>query len=728
MKPDRDQDVSPKRQQLEDQVLNALQGEIEPVETSGLYRAALVIVAGAMLLLPLIYFGIVFGLLALIIMLMLKLPQIGGVVFVPAGLLVVLLLFMIKPIFAKRSRHQRPKALRREAEPFIYEYVEWICDVVGAPVPRSIRVDCDVNASASFRTGFGSMFSNDLTLTIGLPLVAGLSLKEFTGILAHEFGHFAQGAGMRMGYVINTTNYWFARVVGERDAWDERLSNLGRMGTRLVVIVWALQIVIWLTRQVLKVLMYMGHMFSCFMSREMEFDADRYATRLVGPKAFESMHDTILELAHAHQAAFSDLGQFWDEGRLADDFPAWVVYRQKTMPEDVRDEIHEFDDRQETGIFDTHPSSKDRIANSYAEEIDGLLKLDKSVPATALFRSYKRLVKVVTVELYRELLEKPVKSEQLFPVEELKERQEAEKEARKALRRYFQVDLYYLRSLPLAENALDPPENPTQTRDLMRQARSRMLDELPSYRKHLKRLDRCEDRWFDAVRASAVLQAGLRINPEEFGIKGRKLDDARDKIRSMRERLDDIDEDLAVFESLAARRLCSAMQLLMLDRVADRIEGGRELREEVRELLPEAEFAADVISHLPTLRLPFIALLMLVMQLDDHSENRKLHDQITQRLETVHRRLKELRADLGNHLYPLDHAREDMTLREYVLPKVPKKDELGELVEVTQSTFSALVTVQNRLFARLALAAEKVESLFGLEPLPEPPEEDDDDD
>ncbi len=39
----------------------------------------------------------------------------------------------------------------------------------------------------------GSLWGNDLVLTIGLPLVAGLSAKEFAGILAHEFGHFTQG-------------------------------------------------------------------------------------------------------------------------------------------------------------------------------------------------------------------------------------------------------------------------------------------------------------------------------------------------------------------------------------------------------------------------------------------------------------------------------------------------------------------------------------------------------
>lgn len=58
-----------------------------------------------------------------------------------------------------------------------------------------------------------------------MPLVSGLTLRQLAGVLAHEFGHFAQGTGMRVTYVIRWVNHWFARVVYERDAWDVRLQR-----------------------------------------------------------------------------------------------------------------------------------------------------------------------------------------------------------------------------------------------------------------------------------------------------------------------------------------------------------------------------------------------------------------------------------------------------------------------------------------------------------------------
>ncbi len=96
-------------------------------------------------------------------------------------------------------------------------FIDRLCDAVHAPRPRRIDVDCQVNASAGFRRGMLSMLlGRDPVLTIGLPFVAGMNARQFAGILAHEFGHFAQGGGIRLIYVIRPISFWFTRVVYER--------------------------------------------------------------------------------------------------------------------------------------------------------------------------------------------------------------------------------------------------------------------------------------------------------------------------------------------------------------------------------------------------------------------------------------------------------------------------------------------------------------------------------
>lgn len=67
--------------------------------------------------------------------------------------------------------------------------------------------------------------AHNVPAPIGMPLVAGLDMRQFAGVLAHEFGHFSQGVGMRLTYIIRSISHWFTRVVYERDSWDEWLAR-----------------------------------------------------------------------------------------------------------------------------------------------------------------------------------------------------------------------------------------------------------------------------------------------------------------------------------------------------------------------------------------------------------------------------------------------------------------------------------------------------------------------
>src|SRR5205814_4243365 len=140
----------------------------------------------------------------------------------------IVIVFMFKPLFAPPAKEGRRRSLTPTSDPLLFEFVERICALVGAAMPRRIDIDCDINASASFRRGWLSLIlGRDLVLTIGMPLAAGLSLQQFAGVLAHEFGHFSQGAGMRLTYVVRSINMWFLRVVYQRDEWDEWLESMG---------------------------------------------------------------------------------------------------------------------------------------------------------------------------------------------------------------------------------------------------------------------------------------------------------------------------------------------------------------------------------------------------------------------------------------------------------------------------------------------------------------------
>jgi Peptidase family M48 len=208
-----------------------------------------------------------------------------------------------------------------------------------------------------------------LVLRIGLPLVAGLNLRQFAGVLAHEFGHFSQGAGMRLAVVIMSINSWFARVVYERDSWDEGLAQWSTSGgTEVMILVGLIRLSIWLTRRILWVLMWVGHLVSVSLRRQMEYDADRYEARMVGGAVFGETMERVRLMGLASNGAHSDLQSSWCERRMPDNFPKLVLANIPQIPKELVAASRQGIDSGTTDWLDLYPCDKDRMAHAAIEE------------------------------------------------------------------------------------------------------------------------------------------------------------------------------------------------------------------------------------------------------------------------------------------------------------------------------------------------------------------------
>jgi Zn-dependent protease with chaperone function len=374
----------------------AFTGGIRPAKLSFFYQGGLGIVALTMVLLPVIYIALIIAMgwlvwwhllndtmmfenlhgRATLIALVLYLgPAVVGVIFI---------LFLVKPLFSRAPKPPPPLKLLEANEPQLFALVRKVCEVVGAPVPREIRLDAQVNASAGFRWGWLSFFTHDLVLTIGLLMAAGMTMRQLTGVLAHEFGHFAQGAGMRFSFIIRSVNGWFARVVYERDHWDERLEDWATTENLWLKLVFLLaKGGVWMGRKVLWCLMQAGHAISCFMSRQMEFDADSYEAKVAGSDEFPRTAERLRLLSVAHGAAMNDAYQTFQTKELPDDLPALVVWRESTMQEKVRGEIEKAVQESRTAWNHTHPADADRVKAALALQEPGVFHLE--APAAELF-------------------------------------------------------------------------------------------------------------------------------------------------------------------------------------------------------------------------------------------------------------------------------------------------------------------------------------------------------
>ncbi len=405
-------------------ILNAFEGEFARVKTTLGYRLGVLLVTGAMVLLPLIYIALI-GLVACFVgwyavhgLAIIKTTHnVWAVVFGYAGPLIaggILFFFMIKPLFARSPKAGWGRTLEHGREPVLFAFVSRIAQTVGAPEPRQIKVDCDANASAGFGSGLSGLFGRNLVLTIGLPLVAELSAQQLGGVLAHELGHFTQGAAMRLSYVIRAINDWFVRVVYERDEWDEALVRWCEESGRLALIFYFARLCVWITRGILWLFMAFGHALSCFLLRQMEYDADRYEARLAGSRAFAETARRLQILNIAAQGAYSVLATCWTKGKYPNSLPALVIDMAEQIPPRDRRRVEKELMKLKTGLFDTHPSDRDRLASVKKEDAEGIFHLDQ--PATILFSDFPRLAEDTSLRLYRKLFGERVQRNDLFAV------------------------------------------------------------------------------------------------------------------------------------------------------------------------------------------------------------------------------------------------------------------------------------------------------------------------
>lgn len=427
---------------------DSIEGAIEPKPLSFFYQLGLLLVAGAMLVLPVIYLALIVAAawgvywyavhayapimawpigwrLVLIKVFCYLTPLFAG------GILV---LFMIKPLFAPRGRRNQPLALNPAVEPQLYTFIHRICLAVGSPAPARIDLTTDLNASASFKNA-GSLFTNELVLTIGLPLVVGFTARELAGVIAHEFGHFRQGVAMRMSWLINTINIWFARVVHGRDGWDEKLDDLASEAESgyVTFAVLLAQLSVGMSRLILRVLMMIGFAISGFLSRQMEFDADQCEIQLSGSEAFESVCRKLGSLGVAWSFVGKSVNEMWRKDRsLPDSLPRLLDRVNGSIPEDKRQEIEDSIGLGTAGFFDTHPSTAERVRQARQMQSPGICHLD--VPARELFGDFETTARIVTMEFYRDELEIPLSEVKMAKVltREESETARAAKEAEEA--------------------------------------------------------------------------------------------------------------------------------------------------------------------------------------------------------------------------------------------------------------------------------------------------------
>jgi len=428
------------------------------------YRTRAWLAVGAIILFFLLYFALVAALGFLVyiaifypiehinkLTIFMKLAAIAGAAMV--------FIFTLKFIFKlKNHKPQDRIKLPKSDYPELWEFVYQICKETGAPKPKAIYADPNVNAYVHYTNMWLSLFLPvRKELTIGMGLVSCLNMSEFKAVIAHEFGHFAQRS-MKIGSYIHSANTIIHDMIYSRDAWDRTLEQWRQSDIRLAVVAWAITPVVWGIRQLLGLFYSLLNIMHSSLSREMEFNADKYAVRAAGSEAIVSalwkLDDGATTwnqtLNHAYVASQKDLfvENVYAHNQLAmKRITSEQQVRLQALPTDERGGTRFFtsSENAKVGMYASHPPNDLRENSAKTPFVP--CELDERSP-WELFGTASTLQQSMTNFLYEMMGKKP---EAFVEEEEFEAFIQTESQGKELFERYANNFVERFTSLPTEE-------------------------------------------------------------------------------------------------------------------------------------------------------------------------------------------------------------------------------------------------------------------------------------
>ncbi len=307
-------------------ILAELMIDVRPPAPSMGYRLALLGVALLTVLLPIIYVALI-GVVAWLVyshalynLIPIPVAGVRAAIFaffffylapIVAGVLV--LVVMIRPLFAIPWGRVSGTEVTREQAPLLFQLVERLCDATGAPMPKSIYVSSEANAFAALRSGIWSMATGHLVLSLGMPLVATMRVDQLAGVIAHEFGHFNQKSAMGLTALVQFVNRWLVRAGASSERADDFFNDFRdryRSGF-FEVMMFVMQFFIAIPRGILWLLLVLSCRLCSNLSWQQEYDADHTAARVVGSQRFSKTLRQIVLASTAEAESLRLVAEKW---------------------------------------------------------------------------------------------------------------------------------------------------------------------------------------------------------------------------------------------------------------------------------------------------------------------------------------------------------------------------------------------------------------------------------
>jgi Zn-dependent protease with chaperone function len=144
----------------------------------------------------------------------------GGFLLLMLGLVAVLAFGVgrvLLPTFRRTTRPASGVELSRSAQPRLWTAIDGLADAVGTRTPDELRLVPDVTVRLTQNGRMLGLRPHTRRLSLGMPLLSGLTELQLRALIAHELGHYSARHDALAGVTYRGMEAWRA-LVAELDA------------------------------------------------------------------------------------------------------------------------------------------------------------------------------------------------------------------------------------------------------------------------------------------------------------------------------------------------------------------------------------------------------------------------------------------------------------------------------------------------------------------------------
>ena len=636
-----------------------------------------------------------------------------------SAVVVLVLLFLIKPLLPLRRKKSKPIEVTQEDQPELFAYIRSLAKCIDAPEPERVLIDIHANASASFAGGI-SPTSGPLTLTLGLPLIGGMTLRQLAGVIAHELGHFSQGSMVKKNILTGFVSGWLTEVALGEDLFDHYIDRLATTCPSVFRFVFKLiRLVTNAIRRVFYVVMVVGHMVTRMTARQLEYDADQYMVHTIGSEHFaDTMYETTV-LGYASQQAIDDAGRFYRDRRLPNNLPAMVIARARRMDDKTRRKLIRGEDLGHAEAFSTHPLTSKRIKAAEVLKSPGLVQDDR--PAHELIHNFDQLCQNASEALYKEIIGKDYDPKHLTDSSRLIVELEATDRARQAAMRLCQSELLLVSPQFPSYRKLKMPQSPNDALAEIRKLRERAKQNNNKSFKLLREFNDAQDKLMQMRQAHVATQAGFEITSYvEFGLDAGDHAGLSQAVRDRLDQFEKLEDRVRENNSELIRRMELDFALLKHPKVTERIgeDKADQMWREIEKLVPAGQTLAEARDSYENMRVHANTLAMGMHLVINGVVSAQLIQRIQQSCKDTVDDIKDMLRILQGAPYPFLHGDGGVSIAHAICEKPPNEDSAEDIFFVAEDLAGRFVELRERIIGRLCHHAERVEKVMGLKPLP----------